>query len=123
MLIAMTNVFNTLTNGLILRKREFAVMRSIGMGRTRLPQDDRMRVHRVRRARPHPRRHHLGGRVPICCSSFAGTIEGLTFSLPLDRIALAVLMVLAVMAASVASYGLRRCRTDSIADALKSDIA
>ena len=122
MLIAMTNVFNTLTNGLILRKREFAVMRSIGMG--------------ARDFRKMTACECIGfgvrGLIPgviisagvsyLLFLSFAGTIEGLTFSLPLDRIALAVLMVLAVMAASVA-YGLRRCRTDSIADALKSDIA
>lgn len=31
-LIAVTNVFNTLTNSLILRRREFAVLKSIGMG-------------------------------------------------------------------------------------------
>ena len=31
-LIAIANVFNTLTNSLILRRREFAVMRSVGMG-------------------------------------------------------------------------------------------
>lgn len=31
MLIALANVFNTITNGLILRRREFAVMKSMGM--------------------------------------------------------------------------------------------
>lgn len=120
MLIAMANVFNTVTNSLILRKREFAVMRSVGMGE----RDFRKMItceclgFGVRGLVP-------GIVISIGVSyllylSLGGSIEGLPFTLPWSHLLLAVILVLGIMTASVL-YGLRRCRTDNIAEALLVD--
>lgn len=121
MLIAMGNVFNTVTNELILRKREFAVMRSIGMG----ARDFRKTIacecigFGVRGLIPGV--IISAGVSYLLCFALASSIDGLSFTLPWSHIALAIALTLAVTLASV-SYGLRRCRTDSIAEALKTDL-
>lgn len=120
MLIALANVFNTVTNGLILRKREFAVMKSIGMGE----RDFRKMI--VCECIGFGVRGLVPGIVIaagvsyLLYRSLGGTIEGLAFTLPWGHIAFAVAMVVVAMAASVI-YGLHRCRTDSIVEALKAE--
>ncbi len=120
MLIALANVFNTVTNGLILRKREFAVMKSIGMGE----RDFRKMI--VCECIGFGVRGLVPGIVIAASVSYLlyrsldGTIEGLAFTLPWGHIAFAVAMVVVAMAASVI-YGLHRCRTDSIVEALKAE--
>ncbi len=117
-LIALANVFNTVTNDLILRRREFAVMRSVGLS-------DRQ-FHRL---------------VASDCASFgvAGLLPGLIVSvgvsaliwwavsqslaempyvIPWGYVALAVGLTAAAMAASVA-YGMHRCHADSVVEALR----
>lgn len=51
-LIAVANVFNTISSGLALRTREFAVLRSVGLGQGGVPPHDRARVRRPRGPRP-----------------------------------------------------------------------
>ena len=113
-------MFNTVTNGLILRKREFAVMKSIGMGE----RDFRKMI--VCECIGFGVRGLVPGIVIaagvsyLLYRSLGGTIEGLAFTLPWGHIAFAVAMVVVAMAASVI-YGLHRCRTDSIVEALKAE--
>ena len=119
-LIAVTNVFNTLANALMLRRREFAVLRSVGMG-------DRA----FRRM------------IAYECASYAlrGCAIGLAlatvvtlwlyrsmtlsystyeFELPWPQIALSIAVVLAVLVASVA-YALRRTHAMNVVEALRTD--
>ncbi|WP_165048537.1 MULTISPECIES: ABC transporter permease [unclassified Adlercreutzia] len=122
MLIAMSNVFNTVTNGLALRRREFAVMRSVGMG---------SRAFR-RMIACECAGYAVRGLVPgvivaaivsfLLFDAMAKSVEGVAFALPWGHIALACALTLLVMAASVA-YGLRRCRTDNVVEALRMDMA
>lgn len=121
-LIAMANVFNTVTNGLILRRREFAVMRSVGMGNSAFY---RMIVCECVG-------YGIRGLVPgviistlvsyLLYDAMTQSVQGLTFALPWTHIGIAVALVVIIMGTSVA-YGLRRCRTDSIVDALRDDVA
>ncbi|WP_165170368.1 ABC transporter permease [Adlercreutzia sp. ZJ242] len=122
MLIAMGNVFNTVTNGLVLRRREFAVMRSVGMG---------SRAFR-RMIACECAGYAVRGLVPgvivaaivsfLLFNALAKSVEGVAFALPWGHMALACALTLLIMAASVA-YGLRRCRTDNVVEALRMDIA
>lgn len=117
-LIALANVFNTVTNGLILRKREFAVMESIGMG-------------------AHQFRSMIGcecvgyglrGLIPGIIVSFGVSyllylalgisMRGLPYTPPWTYLVLGCGLVIVVMAASVL-YGLHRCRKGDIVEALR----
>lgn len=119
-LIALANVFNTVTNGLILRKREFAVMESIGMG-------------------AHQFRSMIGcecvgyglrGLIPGIIVSFGVSyllylalgisMRGLPYTPPWTYLVLGCGLVIVVMAASVL-YGLHRCRKGDIVDALRME--
>ena len=121
-LIALANVFNTVANGLILRRREFAVMRSVGLSNR---QFRRMIVSECVR-------YGLRGLVPgLVVSALVSyalwrmvslSLSGLDFTLPWAYVALAVGMTVLAMAASVA-YGLRRCRADNVVEALRTDAA
>lgn len=118
-LIAMANVFNTVTNSLILRKREFAVMRSVGMSNRQF-------------------RHMIADE----CMTFgiAGLIPGLVisvgvsflvwlmvsqslsavpFTLPWSYMGIAVGMTALAMGISVL-YGMHRCKTDNVVEALRA---
>ncbi len=120
LLIALASVFNTVTNGLILRRREFAVMRSAGLG----PKGFRAMI--VAECVG----YGLRGLVPGVAASVAvsyllylslsKSVAGLAFALPWDYLALSVALVALIMAAS-AAYGMRRCRADSIVEALAAD--
>lgn len=119
-LIAMANVFNTVTNSLILRRREFAVMRSVGMSSG---QFHRMIVDECAS-------FGLKGLVPglviatgvayLVWIAIAQSLSNLTFTLPWAYVGVAVAMTVAVMAVSVA-YGLHRCNADNIIDALRAE--
>lgn len=119
-LIAMANVFNTVTNSLILRRREFAVMRSIGLSNRqfhRLIANECM---------------HFGvaGLIPgmvvsvgisyLLFMAVGNSIEGMAFSLPWGYVALAIGMTALAVGISVA-YGMRRCKADSVVEALRSE--
>ncbi|MEY8561471.1 ABC transporter permease [Eggerthellaceae bacterium 3-80] len=119
-LIALANVFNTITNGLILRRREFAVMKSVGLS---AKQFRRMIVcecvgYGLRGLIP-------GALVSIIVSMFlyaavAQSLSGMTFSIPWLYVLLAIGMVSVAMALSVA-YGMSRCKADNIVEALRRE--
>lgn len=119
-LIAMANVFNTVTNSLILRRREFAVMRSIGMSGKQF------------RAMIIDECAHFGiqGLIPgmilsvgISYLLFAmvnRSLSGSSFVLPWGYVALAIAMTVIAMAIS-AAFGMHRCKANSIVEALRRD--
>ena len=119
-LIAMANVFNTVTNSLILRRREFAVMRSVGLSNRqfrRMIMEECMHF-------------GVGGLIPglalsvfvswLLYSMVSQSMTGLAFAIPWTYVALAVGMTALAMAISVA-YGMHRCKADSVVEALRSD--
>ncbi|MEC4184688.1 ABC transporter permease [Adlercreutzia sp. R21] len=119
-LIAMANVFNTVTNSLILRRREFAVMRSVGLSNRqfrRMIAEECMSF-------------GIGGLVPgllisalvawLLWAVVTQSMSGLGFTLPWGYVALAVGLTAAAMGISVA-YGMHRCRADSVVEALRAD--
>ncbi len=121
-LIAMGNVFNTVTNSLILRRREFAVMRSVGLsGR----QFRRMIVDECVG-------FGLRGFVPgilvatvvswLLYCVVTNSMTGLVFALPWTYVALALGMTVAAMLVSVA-YGMHRCKADNVVEVLRADNA
>ena len=119
-LIAMANVFNTVTNSLILRRREFAVMKSVGLSNRQF----RAMVAEECVA------WCICGLVPgVLLSLFvsfllwqviSGSMTGLPFTLPWSYVALAAAMTIVAVGASVA-YGMHRCRADNVVEALRAD--
>lgn len=119
-LIAMANVFNTVTNSLILRRREFAVMKSVGLSNRQF----RAMVAEECVA------WCIRGLVPgVLLSLFvsfllwqviSGSMTGLAFTLPWSYVALAAAMTALAVGASVA-YGMHRCRADNVVEALRAD--
>lgn len=119
-LIAMANVFNTVTNSLILRRREFAVMKSVGLS------DGQFR----RLIADECAHFGIAGLVPGLIISagvawllwvmVAQSMRGLGFMLPWGYVALSVALTAAAMGISVA-YGMHRCRADSVVEALRAD--
>lgn len=119
-LIAMANVFNTVTNSLILRRREFAVMRSVGMSSG---QFRRMIVDECAS-------FGLVGLIPglvlatgisyLVWLAIAQSLSDLAFTLPWAYVGIAVAMTVIIMAISVA-YGLHRCNTDNVVETLRTE--
>ncbi len=119
-LIAMANVFNTVTNSLILRRREFAVMRSIGLS---TKQFHRMIVDECM---------HFGiaGLIPgmivsvfisyLLYSAIGQSMSGLAFTLPWGYVVIAIAMTALAVGISVA-YGMRRCKADNVVEALRAE--
>lgn len=119
-LIAMANVFNTVTNSLILRRREFAVMLSIGLSPK---QFRRMIIDECL---------HFGivGLIPGLIASFGislllyaavvQSLNGLPFVVPWGYLCLAILMTAAIMIISVL-YGLHHTKTNNVVEALRAD--
>lgn len=119
-LIAMANVFNTVTNGLILRRREFAVMKSIGLSNRQFRSmiTDECMDYSIRGLIP-------GLIVSVLVSYLLYRMVGLStgglaFSLPWGYLAIAVALTLLAMLVSVA-YGMHRCRADDVVEALRAD--
>ena len=110
-LIAMANVFNTVTNSLILRRREFAVMKSVGLSNRQF----RAMVAEECVA------WCIRGLVPgVLWQVISGSMTGLPFTLPWNYVALAAAMTVVAVGASVA-YGMHRCRADNVVEALRAD--
>ena len=120
-LIALANVFNTITNGLILRRREFAVMKSAGMGN---------RTFRAMIA-AECARYSLRGLIPgllvsllvsfALYQAMAVSVKGFAFTIPWGYMGLSVALVAVALLLSVA-YGLHRCKANNVVEALR-DIA
>ncbi|MCF2620680.1 ABC transporter permease [Collinsella tanakaei] len=119
-LIAVANVFNTLANALILRRREFAMLKSIGMGNRAFR---RMIAYECAS-------YALRGLVigfALAALATLGLHESMRLSfstyepaLPWMQIGASVAIVLAVILASVA-YALMRSRTANVVEALRED--
>lgn len=119
-LIAMANVFNTVTNSLILRRREFAVMKSVGLS------NRQFRAMVAEECAAWCIRGLVPGVLLSLLVSFllwqviSGSLSGLAFTLPWSYVALAAAMTVAAVGASVA-YGMHRCRADNVVEALRAD--
>lgn len=119
-LIAVANVFNTLANGIILRTREFATLRSIGMGNRAFA---RMLAYECASYALRGLAIGLAAAAAATYGLYRATslaFAGLSFDLPWGHVGAAVAIVGAVLALSVA-YALRRSHAASIVDSLRSD--
>ncbi|MBM6688738.1 ABC transporter permease [Collinsella tanakaei] len=119
-LIAVANVFNTLTNSLILRRREFAVLKSIGMGESAF-----RRMIAYECASYALRGFAIGLALAAIAAAFltqAMTYSFTTFTLepPIAEAAAAAGIVLAVIVVS-AAYALRRSYAANVVEALRDD--
>lgn len=119
-LIAVTNVFNTLANALMLRRREFAMLKSIGMGNRAFR---RMIAYECA---SYALRGFAIGCVLALFASFGfyqammlsySTYE---FHLPLAQTGVALAIVLAVILVSVV-YALRKSQSANIVESLRAD--
>ncbi len=119
-LIAMANVFNTVTNSLILRKREFAVMRSVGMSGRQFRSmiaDECLSF-------------GIAGFIPgfiisagvsyLLWHMVSLSMEGPGFAFPWNYALVAALMTVVAMMLSIA-YGMHRCKADNIVEALRTE--
>ncbi len=119
-LIALANVFNTVTNGLILRRREFAVMRSIGLS------NRQFRSMIAEECIGYGIRGLVPGLALSILVSFllyrmiALSMDGIAFTLPWGYLGLAVALTAVAMVISVA-YGMHRCKADNVVDALRAE--
>jgi putative ABC transport system permease protein len=119
LLIAVANVFNTLSTSIILRTREFAVLQSVGLG----PRGFRRML--VAECASYALRG-LGfglvfsvGVVWLFWTALSSSVD-LSFELPWGYVAGAVAGVVAVLGLSVA-YALRRSHALNIVEALRAD--
>lgn len=119
-LIAVANVFNTLTNSIILRMREFAVLKSVGMG------DRAFARMLVCECASYALRGLVIGLVLaiavawLLYQALGIAFEGVGFSLPWAYIGAAVALVLVVLAISVA-FALRKSHAANVVEALRAD--
>ena len=119
-LIALANVFNTITNSLILRRREFAVMKSIGMSNKQFRHMIMNECMSFGIAGLIPGLIVSAGISYLLYLVVGESLGGLAFTLPWGYVALAIGMTAVAMAASVA-YGMHRCKADSVVEALRAD--
>lgn len=119
-LIAVANVFNTISSGLALRTREFAVLRSIGLGQRGFRRMIALECadHAVRGLA-----YGLAlallvdyGLYQVMDISF----EGFGIALPWGHIALSVALIVAVLAASTV-YALRKSHAMNLVDSLRAE--
>ncbi len=119
-LVAMANVFNTLTTNIILRTREFAVLKSVGMGGRAFA---RMLVYECA---SYAVRSLVLGLVLACGVTYALyhavrlSFAGISFTLPWGSVAAGCALVLVILALSVA-YALKRSHAQNIVEALRAD--
>ena len=119
-LVAVANVFNTLTTNIILRTREFAVLKSVGMGGRAFA---RMLVYECA---SYAVRSLLAGLALACGVTFALyhavrlSFAGISFTVPWGSVAAGFALVLVILALSVA-YALKRSHAQNIVEALRAD--
>lgn len=119
-LIAVANVFNTLTNSIILRTREFAVLKSVGMG------DRAFARMLVCECASYALRGLVAGLVLAVLVAWALyqalgiAFRGVDFSLPWPYVGAAVALVLVVLAISVA-FALHKSHAANVVEALRAD--
>ena len=118
--IAVANVFNTLTNSIILRRREFAMLKSIGMGQRAF-----WRMIALECFSYAWRGLAIGLALGAVITFFIYqammmSFEGLSFVVPFGWVIAAVGVVIAVLAVSTA-YALRKSSSGSIVQTLRED--
>ncbi len=120
MLIALANVFNTLTNSIILRTREFAMLRSCGMG------DRAFAKMMVYECASYALRGLAGGIVLaagiswLMWNSMELAFSGVGLAMPAPYVLLACAGAAVVLALS-AVYALRRSHAQNLVEALRCD--
>ena len=119
-LISVANVFNTLTNSIMLRTREFAMLKSAGMGDKAFA---RMLAYEC--ASYALRGLAIGlvaalGATYLLYRASSMSFTGLVFGLPWAYVGIAVAVVLIILALSVV-FALRRSHASSVVDALRAD--
>lgn len=121
-LIAAANVFNTVSTNIRLRRRELAMLRSVGMSE---PAFNRMM--RFECALYGLRALAIGLPLSVLCAyliyrgMFAGGGEGIVFELPLSSMGISILCVLLVIFTTMA-YAVSRIRKENIIDALRDEM-
>lgn len=118
--IAVANVFNTLTNSIILRRREFAMLKSIGMGQRAF-----WRMIALECFSYAWRGLAIGLALGAVITFFIYqammmSFEGLSFVVPFGWVIAAVGVVIAVLAVSTA-HALRKSSSGSIVQTLRED--
>lgn len=118
--IAVANVFNTLTSSIILRRREFAMLKSCGMGQRAF-----LRMIALECASYAWRGLAIGIGVAAVVSllllrTLTYSIIGITYEMPSGWVALAVGVVIGVLLISVV-YALRKTRAASVVETLRED--
>lgn len=119
-LIAVTNVFNTLANALMLRRREFAMLKSVGMGNRAF-----RRMIAYECASYALRGFAIGFVLALLASygfyqAMMLSYSTYEFQLPVVQIAVSLAVVLAVIVVSVV-YALRKSQSENIVEALRAD--
>lgn len=119
-LIAVANVFNTIASGMMLRTREFAALRSAGMGKRAFRQ-----MILVECADYALRGLVLGTALSLVVELYLWqamslSVSGLAPAIPWAHIAMAFALVVAVLAASVI-YALRKSNAMNLVEALRAD--
>lgn len=121
-LIAAANVFNTISTNIRLRRRELAMLRSVGM-------DDRSfnKMMRFECAFYGMRSLAIGLPIAVALSwliykgMFSGGAEGITFAMPWASICISILSVLLVIFATMV-YAVSKIKKENIIDALRDDM-
>lgn len=119
-LIAVANVFNTISSGLALRTREFAVLRSVGLG-----QGGFRRMIALECADHAVRGLAYGLALALLVDYGLYQVMGISFegfgiALPWGHIALSVALIVAVLAASTV-YALRKSHAMNLVDSLRAE--
>ncbi len=118
MLIALANVFNTITNGLILRRREFAVMKSIGLS------DRQFRRMITSECIGYGVRGFIPGIIlaAVICWVFLAVVtqafDGIGYLFPWSYLGLALILVVVALVISV-FFGLRKAKSGNVVEALR----
>ncbi|WP_165063115.1 ABC transporter permease [Adlercreutzia sp. ZJ154] len=119
-LIAVANVFNTVTNSLILRRREFAVMRSIGLS------DKQFRTMIMNECVSFGIKGLIPGMLLSAVVSYllfsmvTQSMSGLAFNFPWTYAAIAIAITTLAMGVS-AAFGMHRCKANNVVEALRMD--
>ena len=121
-LIAAANVFNTISTDVQMRRRELAMLRSVGMG------DAALRAMMRFECALYGLRALAAGLPLALIASFAihqsmvaGGADAIAFTLPWAGIGISAISVLAVIFAAMA-YASRRIRRENILDALRDEL-
>ena len=119
-LIAVANVFNTLTNSIILRTREFAVLKSAGMGNRAF-----VKMLVCECASYVLRGLVIGLALAVLVAwalyqALGIAFEGVGFALPWPYVGAAIALVLAVLAISVL-FAVRKSHATNVVEALRAD--